>query len=184
MSKDSLVLTSTVVVLSDSLKSCERSKMLSRALLRAFRPQAPRALPRTLPKSSPRVLRQSAPITFRRFESDWGRFKPPPPPRRRPDKIIHTRWDPEFARNAKPLFTDEQLGSAARHANTKWIFGLVVAGGVIFYFSNLEEVPISGMSIARMASTVELDSTVLVVISTSRPLSSLRSIHALLLNDN
>ena len=114
--------------------------MFSRALFRSLRtPQVARAIPRALPKATPRQY-----LSFRRFESDWGRFKPPPPPRRRPDKIIHTRWDPEYARNAKPLFTDEQLSAGVRSQTTIWIAVIAVGGGFVFYVTNLEEVPVSG----------------------------------------
>jgi hypothetical protein len=114
--------------------------MFSRALLRGLRtPHLPRAsLPRVLPKAIPR---HPTPFTLRRFESDWR--WPPLPPRRK-GRIIHTRWDDEVARNAKPLFTNEQLHGTIRSRNTLWIGVTVVGGSLIFYVSNLEEVPVSG----------------------------------------
>jgi hypothetical protein len=114
--------------------------MLSRALLRGLRPpQISRAIPRILPKPTPRPS-----LVLRRFESQFKRYPPPPPPRRTPDRIIHTRWDPEHARNAKPLFTDGQFASAVRSKGFALIMTIAIGGGITFYYLNLEEVPVSG----------------------------------------
>ena len=76
-------------------------------------------------------------VRFQRFKSE---FQPP----RRPDKIIYTKFDPEKARNAKPLLTVEQISHVAFHSSTKVIIVVSGVGAVIFYVSNLEEVPVSG----------------------------------------
>jgi hypothetical protein len=116
--------------------------MLSRALLRDLKAPAPqfsRTINHILPKPAP----PKPSLVFRRFESQFRRYPPPPPPRK-PERIIHTRWDNEQLKKAKPLFTDGQFGSAARSPRTTWIVAILAGGGVIFYVSNLEEVPISG----------------------------------------
>lgn len=58
-------------------------------------------------------------------------------------RIIHYRYNPEAVGRARPLLTTEQLGRAARSPNTKWIFAISIGGATVFYFSNLEEVPVS-----------------------------------------
>jgi Zn-dependent protease with chaperone function len=63
-------------------------------------------------------------------------------PQKQP-RIIHYRYNPEAVERARPLLTTEQLGRAARSPNTKWIFAISVGGATVFYFSNLEEVPVS-----------------------------------------
>ncbi|KAG0652353.1 metalloendopeptidase OMA1 [Hyphodiscus hymeniophilus] len=114
--------------------------MISRHLLRAIRPLN---IPRTVPRIFPKPTLPNASLAFRRFESQFRRYPPPPPPRK-PDRIIHTRWDPEHARNAKPLFSDRQLGSAVVSPPALVMIVVVVGGGAIYYVSNLEEVPVSG----------------------------------------
>ncbi|PBP15505.1 GPI anchored peptidase m48 [Diplocarpon rosae] len=115
--------------------------MLTRALagsLRTFTLSAPRALSRTPIRNLPRTPG----FISHRYESGWG--YPPPPPPRKPTRVVYSRWDPEEVERAKPLFTDEQLIKSLRSPTTKWI--LVLAGGsaLIFYYSNLETVPVSG----------------------------------------
>jgi len=123
--------------------------MFSRNVLRSLP-----SLPRT-PTTS-RCLRQPFPrqkpsSISRRFESG---FPPPPPPPRRPDKIlpprgrpekkIYTRYDPEEARRAKPLITVEAVRNAATSRSTKTVVIIAAGSAVIFYFTHLEEVPVSG----------------------------------------
>jgi hypothetical protein len=50
-------------------------------------------------------------------------------------------------RKAKPLVTVEQLKRAASGQQARWIAGFAVAGGTVFYFSNLEVVEASGRQI-------------------------------------
>ncbi|KAL0465502.1 peptidase family M48 domain-containing protein [Neurospora intermedia] len=70
----------------------------------------------------------------RRFASDWW------------NRSFNERADPYgvHRRYADPLFTNQDLKRAARHQNTKYFLVFCVAGTVIFYFINLETVPVSG----------------------------------------
>ncbi|PBP19979.1 GPI anchored peptidase m48 [Diplocarpon rosae] len=116
--------------------------MLTRALagsLRTLTFSAPRALPRKPIRNFPRTPS----FISQRYESGWG-YPPPPPPPRKPTRVVYHRWDPEEVKRAKPLFTDEQFIKSLRSPTTQWM--LVLAGGsaVIFYYSNLETVPVSG----------------------------------------
>jgi hypothetical protein len=74
----------------------------------------PLCLPRTCPSSSTRYV-------ARRFYYD----------------------DPRI-RNARPLLTTGQLGRVVRSPSTHTVIVLAVLGALIFYFSNLETVPVSG----------------------------------------
>ena len=92
----------------------------------------------------PPPLRQSkrpehSSFIIRRFQSQWNI-----PPPRRPRPQIHYRYDPEAARRARPLITTEQIWNTARSPRTKVIAIIAVGSGAVFYFSNLEEVPVSG----------------------------------------
>ena len=44
----------------------------------------------------------------------------------------------------RPLLTVEQLGRVARSRHTYIFFGSCVVGAVVFYFANVESVPVSG----------------------------------------
>ncbi|KAI6711329.1 hypothetical protein PZA11_003927 [Diplocarpon coronariae] len=112
--------------------------MLTRALTGSLRTIcAPRALSRALFRNSPR----SPGFISHRYESGWGH---PPPPPRKPNRVVHQRWDPEEAQRAEPLFTKDQFINNLRSPTTKWV--LLISGGsaAIFYYSNLETVPVSG----------------------------------------
>jgi len=92
----------------------------------------------------PPPLRQSkrpehSSFIIRRFQSQWNI-----PPPRRPRPQIHYKYDPEAARRGRPLITTQQIWNAARSPSTKVIAIIAVGSGTIFYFSNLEEVPVSG----------------------------------------
>ena len=76
---------------------------------------------------------------LRRFQSQWNI-----PPPRRPRPQIHYKYDPEAAQRARPLITPEQIWNIARHPLTIVIVIFAVGYSTIFYFSNLEEVPVSG----------------------------------------
>ena len=89
------------------------------------------------------VSRDSPSPILRRFESSFRRYPPPPPPRR-PDKIVHRRWDPEHARNAKPLLTVEGIKRTATSGPSKILIVLTVGSATLFYVTHLEEVPESG----------------------------------------
>ncbi|TAQ89212.1 hypothetical protein B7494_g2502 [Chlorociboria aeruginascens] len=120
-------------------------------LRNAFRSPLLRGLPRTIPRpppptsliSSPPLRQNPTPFLKKQFSSN----------RRRPRlpssfpysfRSKHARFDPEAARNAKPLFTSEQFSTFIRSRGTI-AFSIFMAGGmVIFYFSNIEEVPVSG----------------------------------------
>ncbi|KAJ4417643.1 metalloendopeptidase [Neurospora sp. IMI 360204] len=62
------------------------------------------------------------------------------------NRSFNERADPYgvHRRYADPLFTNQDLKRAARHQNTKYFFIFCVAGTIIFYFINLETVPVSG----------------------------------------
>lgn len=70
----------------------------------------------------------------RRFASDWW------------NRSFNERVDPYgvHRRYADPLFTNQDIKRAARHQNTKYFAAFCVVGTIIFYFINLETVPISG----------------------------------------
>lgn len=70
----------------------------------------------------------------RRFASEWW------------NRSFNERVDPYgvHRRYADPLFTNQDLKRAARHQNTKYFAAFCVAGTIIFYFINLETVPVSG----------------------------------------
>lgn len=53
-------------------------------------------------------------------------------------------WHIYRMQNARPIIRHETLGSAARSNHTKIIAVVAVGGGVIFYVSNLDEVPQTG----------------------------------------
>jgi hypothetical protein len=92
----------------------------------------------------PQPLSQNFPSSaLRRFESSFRRYPPPPPPRR-PDKIIHRRWDPEHARNARPLLTVEGIKRTVTSGPSKILIVFAVGSATIFYFTHIEEVPESG----------------------------------------
>ncbi|KAK1774213.1 peptidase family M48-domain-containing protein [Copromyces sp. CBS 386.78] len=62
------------------------------------------------------------------------------------NRSFNERIDPYgvHRRYADPLFTNQDLKRAARHQNTKYFAVFCVAGTIIFYFINLETVPVSG----------------------------------------
>ncbi|CCC10141.1 hypothetical protein SMACR_02719 [Sordaria macrospora] len=62
------------------------------------------------------------------------------------NRSFNERVDPYgvHRRYADPLFTDQDFKKAARHQNTKYLAIFCVAGTIIFYFINLETVPVSG----------------------------------------
>ncbi|KAK0613468.1 peptidase family M48-domain-containing protein [Immersiella caudata] len=62
----------------------------------------------------------------------------PPPPR-----PYATYRDPH-GREIRPLITSDSVSRAARTPGTYVIIGIAVSGAFIFYFSNLETVPVSG----------------------------------------
>ncbi|TVY85717.1 Mitochondrial metalloendopeptidase, partial [Lachnellula willkommii] len=95
-----------------------------------------RPTPRT-PPNPPHTRTPS--LQTLRHESGSGFRRP-----RRPHKIIHTKFDPEQVRSAKPLLTVEQLWHVATHGWTKLVVVVGGVGAVVFYVSNLEEVPVSG----------------------------------------
>ncbi|KAM7217919.1 Peptidase family M48 domain containing protein [Rhypophila decipiens] len=117
--------------------------------------------------SSPRAQSRTSSSPLRTFSSSSSSRAPPPPPpsllrlvqyqRLPPKKIaskIQTRnyefrpsqYDPDGSRlrDAKPLLTKSNLGRVARSPSTHIITLLAIAGAFIFYFSNLETVPVSG----------------------------------------
>ena len=118
--------------------------MLPRRLLvvrvPAFRPATPRCC-----NASPRVpVRPFAfypplaqPTIVSRLPSSRRLFSQTP---RRLQRYDH---DPRL-QNAKPLVTTGQLGRIARSRNTHGVIVVAILAAVVFYFSNLQTVPVSG----------------------------------------
>ncbi|KAI0838620.1 hypothetical protein F5Y06DRAFT_39494 [Hypoxylon sp. FL0890] len=64
---------------------------------------------------------------------------------RRPHETRIYNHDPHYRLSqAKPLITSERLRRVARSTSTRTIIVLSVLGAVIFYFSNIQTVPVSG----------------------------------------
>jgi len=115
-----------------------------------------------LPRTSFRNWSRSLPIRLPRSNLSQWSFKPQPKNTSRAltsSSISQSRyyrygrgtsreWTPpnyaEGARNAKPLITVEQIRRFGRNPQTKVFGAVAVAGGVVFYVSNIEEVPVSG----------------------------------------
>ncbi|PQE32874.1 mitochondrial metalloendopeptidase oma1 protein [Rutstroemia sp. NJR-2017a WRK4] len=53
------------------------------------------------------------------------------------------RYDPDQVRNARPLLSQESIKGFFKHRNTHWGAIFLTSGGIWFYVSNLEEVPVS-----------------------------------------
>jgi hypothetical protein len=118
--------------------------MFSRALFRSARTLSRIPTTTTQTRHPPRAISRHFPAPIsQRFESSFRRYPPPPPPRR-PDKIIHRRWDPEHAQNAKPLLTVEGMRRTVTSGPSKILVVLTVGSATVFYFTHLEEVPESG----------------------------------------
>ncbi|PMD44621.1 hypothetical protein L207DRAFT_630927 [Hyaloscypha variabilis F] len=106
--------------------------MLSRSILRSAFRALPRTIPRPLPRTPfPRVFQEPTPLIVRRFASRGPRIK-------------HYRYNPEEVQRAKPLLTGEQIRNGFRHPGTKVLAVVVLGGGIYFYVSHLETVPVSG----------------------------------------
>ncbi len=106
------------------------------------------ALPRRRPLLLCPPLRQrhQQQPACRRFLSWAPRFHPPSSPPRRPlstTRASRRDFDPNDPRilNARPLVN---VGRVIRSPRTHTIVVLAVAGALIFYFSNIEVVPVSG----------------------------------------
>ena len=107
-------------------------EMLSRSILRSAFRALPRTIPRPLPRTPfPRVFQEPTPLIVRRFASRGPRIK-------------HYRYNPEEVQRAKPLLTGEQIRNGFRHPGTKVLAVVVLGGGIYFYVSHLETVPVSG----------------------------------------
>lgn len=106
-------------------------------------PSILRILPRQAPSCVPRAYlaaRQRTPScqVCVRYYAFRHRGNPSP----RMGRI--NRYDPERVHEAKPLITIEQLQDFGRSPRTKVILVVVVGAVAIFYYSNLETVPVSG----------------------------------------
>jgi metalloendopeptidase OMA1, mitochondrial len=109
--------------------------MLSQNILRSSFRALPRTIPRPLPRTPfPRISQQPTPLHTPRFASQGPRST----------RVKHYRYNPDEVQRAKPLISEEQIRNGFRHPGTKLLFLSVGAGGVIFYVSNLETVPVSG----------------------------------------
>ncbi|APA11626.1 hypothetical protein sscle_08g063960 [Sclerotinia sclerotiorum 1980 UF-70] len=54
------------------------------------------------------------------------------------------RFDPNEARNARPLISDEHIKNFSKHPALHSFILILLAGGVVVYISNIEDVPVSG----------------------------------------
>lgn len=54
------------------------------------------------------------------------------------------RFDPDEVRKARPLLSDEHIKNFSRHPALRSFILLLTGGGILFYFTNLEDVPVSG----------------------------------------
>ena len=138
--------TSTATTSTERLTSTwvQHSRMFARTMLRSCTRNGlltARHPPRILPKAAiPRPLFFSQQPRLLRQE------RPSPPPLRR----IQIRAKPRYGytqeeiNNAKPLITNETLAGLVRSSQFRWLLLLAASGGVIFYYSNLEIVPVSG----------------------------------------
>lgn len=62
-----------------------------------------------------------------------------------PNKWHHPHDDPRYKlAQAKPLVTGSSLGRFARSGTTRTVAVIAVAAAVLFYFSNMQTVPVSG----------------------------------------
>lgn len=110
--------------------------MLSRSMLRCSFRALPRPTPRPLPRTPfPRMFQQPTPLNTLRFASRGGP---------RPLRIKHIRYNPDEVQRARPLISEEQIRNGVRHPGTKLVAIVLFGGGVFFYVSNLETVPVSG----------------------------------------
>ena len=117
--------------------------MLSRRLLvsarqSAFRPPAAR-IPSRAP--SPPISAES--ISFSKLRPNSRRPGAPSVLLPLPGGPRLYTEDPRF-RNARPLFSNGQLRRIVRSPSTHTIIVAAVVAACIFYFSNLETVPVSG----------------------------------------
>ncbi|KAK0643106.1 peptidase family M48-domain-containing protein [Cercophora newfieldiana] len=136
-------------------------------ITKVCRPQAQPAIMSRLFRAPPLPLRRPHPIPavaptapFRPTTRAVSLLPPsrparPPPPRNRPPRQTKppafpppprryaTYRDP-YGREIRPLLTSGSFGRAARSPNTYLIVGIAVSGAFLFYFSNLETVPVTG----------------------------------------
>ncbi|KAK3325446.1 peptidase family M48-domain-containing protein [Apodospora peruviana] len=105
------------------------------------------------PKQSLRVPPQNTFPRQSQWQWQWRRSqnsqRPPNQQQQQQRRTYHFRpsqYDPDGSRlrDAQPLLTTTSLGRVARSPRTHTIAVLAVAGAFIFYFSNLETVPVSG----------------------------------------
>ncbi|RDW91109.1 hypothetical protein BP5796_02274 [Coleophoma crateriformis] len=105
------------------------------SIRRALPRQAPSLAPRAFPAAQPRT--PSCPSSVRNYA-----FRHRDDPPRRAGRVL--RYDPQRVHGAKPLITVEQLQNFGRSPQTKIIVVVIAGAGAIFYYSNLETVPVSG----------------------------------------
>jgi metalloendopeptidase OMA1, mitochondrial len=109
--------------------------MLSRNILRSSLRALPRTIPRPLPRAPfPRTFQQPTPLAALRFASGGPRSP----------RIKHIRYNPDEVARARPLISEEQIRNGVRHPGTTLVAVVLFGGGVYFYVSNLETVPVSG----------------------------------------
>lgn len=94
----------------------------------------------------PRLLHYSGGFcdSFRRGSSSCRGYRAFHRTSRRPSRSGHEKDWQHRLHDAKPLFTTAQAGRIVRSPRTHLFFGGCAIAAGIFYFSNLESVPVSG----------------------------------------
>ncbi|QSZ36705.1 hypothetical protein DSL72_006588 [Monilinia vaccinii-corymbosi] len=111
--------------------------MISRSLLQSL------PIRNTLARSKPQLLPVKAAQCICKIPISSHPYIPPSPGYQQ-RRHKYYRFDPDEVRNARPLLSDEDIKNFSRHPAPRSFIALLTAGGVFVYFSNLEDVPVSG----------------------------------------
>lgn len=126
--------------------------MLSRRLLLLIRRPACRPPNRPLSQSSSPIAAKALFQRPRPGALAWARV-PTTPARAPPASRRFYRGDHHGLRNARPLFSGAQFGRVVRSPSTHAVVVAAVVAACVFYFSNLETVPVSGRTRFNCYST-------------------------------
>ena len=126
--------------------------MLSRRLILSLR-QPTCWAPARLPPRIPSPIAARALVERHRPTLRWP-TAPTTSPNARPGnrRFFHGSDDPRL-RNAQPLFSGGQLRRVVRSPSTHAVVVLAAMAAFVFYFSNLETVPVSGRTRFNCYST-------------------------------
>lgn len=116
--------------------------MLSRGILRGLQGATRSVVRPTIPPRRIPTAPQTYSPLLRRFESNGSRYRPTHPRPERPKR--HTRWDPSEVGRAKPLIDSSRLASRLKSKGMAVFVIILTGGGVIFWRTHIEEVPVSG----------------------------------------